>query len=282
LNRIWITGAGGLIGNYLFQAASEFADPAVVTGLTRQMLDLTDFAAVRAAFRREPPTLIFHCAALTQSPACEADPALARRANVEATQFLADLASDVQFIFISTDLVFDGRAGNYDEAAPPAPLSVYGETKLAAERLVLQNPRHTVVRTSLNGGASPSGDRGFNEQLQALWRSGKSAKLFSDEFRSPICAAVTARALWELALSRQAGLFHIAGAERLSRLQIGEAVARRHPELCPRIEAGRLREYTGAPRAPDTSLDCRKVQRLLSFPLPGLNTWLASNPRVDF
>ena len=271
-----------MIGNYLVQTASQFVDPSEVTGLTRQTLDLTDFAAVRATFLRERPSLIIHCAALTQSPACEADPALAYLANVDATKVLAELAKDVQFLFLSTDLVFDGKAGNYNETASPAPLSVYGRTKHEAERAVLANPRHTIVRTSLNGGTSPTRNRGFNEQLRALWRSGKAAKLFCDEFRSPICAEVTARALWELALSKQAGIFHIAGSERLSRLEIGEALARRHPDLNPRIEAGSLSEYTGAPRAPDTSLDCQKVQRLLSFPLPGFRGWLAANPTVDF
>jgi len=87
----WVTGAGGLIGNYLVQLALECAPDWRVRGLTRADLDLTDFAAVRRASRR-PPALVIHCAALSRSPECEANPSLARRVNVEVTRTLANSA----------------------------------------------------------------------------------------------------------------------------------------------------------------------------------------------
>jgi nucleoside-diphosphate-sugar epimerase len=61
--------------------------------------------------------------------------------NVEVTKLLAELAAEIQFVFFSTDLVFDGRKGNYVEADAVNPLHVYGETKAAAEEIVLKNPR---------------------------------------------------------------------------------------------------------------------------------------------
>jgi len=102
---------------------------------------------------------------------------------VEVTRLLAELAADVSFLFISTDLVFDGKRGWYDESSPVSPLTVYAETKVEAEQIVLQNPRHTVIRTSLNGGTSPAGNRGFNEELRRAWEAGKPTRLFVDEFR---------------------------------------------------------------------------------------------------
>ena len=71
--------------------------------------------------------------------------------------------------------------------------------KLAAEQIVLRNPRHIVVRTSLNGGVSRAGNRGFNEHLRLAWQAGRGMNLFTDEFRCPIFAGETARAVWELA-----------------------------------------------------------------------------------
>ena len=276
--KAWVTGAGGLIGNYLVQTAPQFAPGWVVRGLTRDQLELTDFAAVARAFREDAPSLVIHCAALSKSPACQADPALARRLNVEVTTCLTQLAADIPLIFFSTDLIFDGRKGNYTEIDSPNPLSVYGETKVAAEAVVLRNPRHAVVRTSLNGGTSPTGDRGFNEEMRRMFRAGQVLNLFTDEFRNPLPALVTARAVWELAAQGVTGIYHIAGREKLSRWEIGRLVAARCPELQPQLRAGSLTEYRGAPRAPDTTLDCTKAQQRLSFPLPGLAEWLTSHP----
>ena len=278
----WITGAGGLIGNALVQTAARFAPSWHVRGLVRAELDLLDFATVRRRFRSERPELVVHCAALTHTPTCQNNPDLTRKLNVELTSLLAELASEGSLVFFSTDLVFDGRVGNYDESAPVNPLSVYAESKVAAEQIVLANPRHVVVRTSLNGGTSPTGDRGFNEQLRRTFESGRTQTLFTDEFRSPIPAEETARAVWELAARDQPGLYHVAGAERLSRWQIGQLLAARWPLLDPKIEPESVAHYRGAPRAPDTSLNCGKAQRLLSFPLPRLSEWLAAHPDAPF
>ena len=253
-----------------------------MAALTRQRLDLADSAAVRAAFRRDNPQLVIHCAALSKSPDCEANPTLARKLNVEVTALLAELAVELPLIFLSTDLVFDGLKGNYDEAAPVNPLSVYAETKAAAEQILLANPKHTIIRTSLNGGTSPTGDRGFNEQMRRAWGAGQSMRLFTDEFRAPIPAEATARAIWDLASQDRPGLYHVAGSERLSRWQIGQLLAARWPDLKPQMEPGSLKQYRGAPRAPDTSLNCAKAQKLLSFRLPGLTEWLTAHPNEVF
>lgn len=282
MKAVWITGAGGLIGSYLVRTAPRFAPDATVVALTRDRLELTDAAAVRAAFRLQSPQLVIHCAAITSSPECEANPALARKINVEVTALLAELAADIPLFFMSTDLVFDGRIGRYDETAPVNPLSLYAATKVVAEQIVLANPRHTVIRTSLNGGTSPTGDRGFNEQTRRAWQGGRTVRLFTDEYRSPIAAEVTARAIWELAALNRPGLYHVAGSERLSRWQIGQLLAARWPELKPGIEPSSLKEYTGAPRSPDSSLNSANAQALLSFRLPGLTEWLSSHPDEAF
>jgi dTDP-4-dehydrorhamnose reductase len=275
--RAWITGAGGLIGNYLVRMVGQFAPGFDVVGLTRDQLDLTDASSVRRLFREQQPDLIIHCAAMSKSPACQANPKAARQTNVEATQLLAELACDVQLIFFSTDLIFDGRKGAYVETDEPNPLSVYAETKVEAEKFVLSNPRHTVVRTSLNAGKSNSGDRSFTEEIRNAWRSGKTLKLFIDEYRSPIPAVITARTVWELANINRSGIFHLAGSERLSRCEIGQLLAPLWPELDAKIEPSSLREYEGAPRPPDTSLNCEKLQKLLSFPLPKFSDWIKAN-----
>jgi dTDP-4-dehydrorhamnose reductase len=279
---VWITGAGGLIGSYLVRAAAQFAPQWCARGLTRDQLELTDYAAVDALFRRERPAVVIHCAALSRTPTCQQKPALARQLNVDVTAHLAGLAADIPFVFFSTDLVFDGRQGHYVETDPAQPLTVYGETKLAAERIVLANPKHTVIRTSLTGGTSPTGDRGFNEEVRRTWQAGQTPVFFIDEFRCPIPAEVTARAVWTLVGQNPGGLYHLVGRERMSRAQIGQLLARRWPQLNPRCALSSLHDYKGPPRAPDTSLNCAKVQARLPFRLPGLTEWLAAHPDERF
>lgn len=279
MNPVWITGANGLIGHYLVQTAPPFAAGGRVKPLTRADFDLLDFAAAERAFRQEPPRLIIHCAAIATVADAQKNPELARRVNVDAVKFLAELAADIPFVFFSTDLVFDGRKGDYVETDQPNPLHVYGETKLAAEQIVLRNPRHLVVRTTINGGASLSGRRAFNEQLRhSLQQAGQGMTLFTDEFRCPIPAVETARAVWEIAQKNCAGIYHVAGAEKLSRFQLGELLMRRWPEVTASIQSGSAKDFPGPPRALDTSLNIAKVQSVLSRPLPKFSDWLAENP----
>jgi dTDP-4-dehydrorhamnose reductase len=278
----WITGANGLIGNYLIQTATKFAPRWRVRALTREQFDLLDFKTVEREFKKDRPQLVIHCAAISRVADAQKNPELAKKINVEVTQFLAELASEIQFVFFSTDLVFDGRKGNYAETDAPNPLHFYGETKAAAEQIVLKNPKHLVVRTSINGGISKTGNRGFNEQFKTSLQSSGGMTLFTDEFRCPIFAGETARAIWELVGKNSAGIFHVAGAEKLSRWQIGELLVKRWPEITTKIQAGSAKDFSGPPRALDASLDISKVQKILSAPLPGLGEWLAQNPNEPF
>jgi len=289
---VWVTGAAGLIGRRIMANAAACAPGWRVIGLTRAELDLEDDAAVVRRFREDAPSVVIHCAGLTRSPACEADPEAAWRANVEVTARLAGLAQGGRLLFFSTDLVFDGTRGMYREEDAVNPLGVYGRSKAEAEVQALRRPAHRVLRTSLNYGESATGDRAFNEELVRQWRAGRVPGLFVDEYRCPIGAEVTARIAWRLALATDSALgigggepaariFHVAGTERLSRLEIGRLIAALHPELNPGMTAGSLKDYRGGPRPADTSLDCRKVERVLGLSLPRFSEWLAAGAGPD-
>ncbi len=283
--KVWITGAGGLIGHQLVRLAPGLAPHLEVVALTRDQLDLTDRAEVERRFGAERPALVVHCAGLTRSPACEADPDLARRLNVDVADQLSRLGEGLAtLVFFSTDLVFDGSKGAYVETDPVRPLSVYAASKADGERAVLARAGNVVLRTSLNYGVSPTGDRAFNEELLRTARAGGRPRLFTDEYRCPLAAEVTARATWELLAGpvgsprlpgeRPAGIYHLAGAERLSRWDIGELLATVHPELRGALERASLQEYRGAPRPPDTTLDCTRIAGWLATPLPAFSAWL--------
>ena len=273
--RAIITGAAGLIGQYLVKTAPRWAPDWHVQGLTRADLDLTDHANVERTWQSIKPATVIHCAALSRTKDCEQDPASARRINVEATAHLAQLSQDIPFIFLSSGEVFDGRTGWYGETDEPNPINVYGQTKLEAEQAVLQSPRHTVVRIVLTAGTSETGDRSFVEDMCRTAKAGKDVTLYVDEFRCPLPAGVIARVIWELVDLKQPGLYHLGGSERLSRWEIGQVLLPWYSELEGRLVEGSARNHIGSSRPADLSLRCDKIQNLLTFRIPGLREWLA-------
>ena len=280
---VLITGAEGLIGSYLVRTAARWSPDWQVYGMTRRDADLTDQSQVTALWSRLQPQAVIHCAALSRAGQCEADPALAREINVDATRRLGELAYDKPFLFLSSDQVFDGAKGWYVETDAVRPLNVYGETKVEAERVVLQNQTHTVIRVALTAGRSETGDRSFVEDMRKACRQGQTLTLFTDEFRCPLPAGVVARAVWALLNHARPGLYHLGGRERMSRWDIGLALAQWYPELSPCLQTGSIKDYTGPARPADLSMRSDKIQKLLSFRLPGFGDWLASrrHPGVD-
>jgi dTDP-4-dehydrorhamnose reductase len=277
--RAIVTGAAGLIGQYLVKTAPRWAPGWEVTGLSRSDLELTETLNVEARIHALKPDLLIHCAALSRTKACEQDPEQARRINVEATAHLAQLSHDIPFIFLSSGEVFDGKTGWYVETDGPNPINVYGQTKLEAEQAVLQNPDHTIVRIVLTAGTSETGDRSFVEDICRTVRAGKNVTLYADEFRCPLPACVIARVIWELVDRKQPGLYHLGGSERLSRWEIGETLLPWFPELKGRLMKGSAQNHAGSLRPADLSLRCEKIQRLLSFRIPGFREWLAGRSR---
>jgi len=270
-----ITGAAGLIGQYLIRTAPRWAPDWVARGLTRADLELTDRIAVERAWQSIKPSAVIHCAALSRTKDCEQNPDEARRINVSVTAHLAQLSQGIPFLFLSSGGVFDGTIGWYGETDEPNPINVYGETKLEAEQVVLRNPRHSAVRIALTAGTSQNHDRSFVEDMSRSASAGRNVTLFADEFRCPLPAGAIARALWELLVRDRPGLYHLGGSQRLSRWDIGQALVPWYPELHGHLVKGSSRDHQGAPRPGDLSLKCGKIQRLLSFPLPGLRDWLA-------
>ena len=278
---VWVTGVGGLIGRELIRAADAVREVGWrVLGLTRQDLNLDDPAAVSQRLAAQTPDLIIHCAALSRTGACEADPTLAHRLNVEASVRLIEGAPNARFVFLSSDLVFDGRQGNYSETDIPNPVNVYGRTKLAVEARLNRYPDALVIRTSLNYGHSVTGDRSFNEEMVRAWRQNRPVKAFIDEYRCPIPASITAKVVWDLATAPFTGIVHLAGSERISRWEIADALRSHYPSLDPRVEPISLKDYLGPPRSPDASLNTDRLRGWLGCDLPKFRDWLRTHEPV--
>lgn len=226
-------------------------------------MDLMDDQSIESAFRAAWPEVVIHTAAITEAKPCEVDPDRAKRINIEATAKLARLsqAFGSRLIFLSTDQVFAGDAGPYDEDAETRPVQTYGQTKLDGEEEVRRYHRSaTVLRVALVYGTSPTGDRSASERLLSELRSGGRPRLFNDEFRSPILADDVARVVGDLIPSNEIRLLHLGGPDRVSRLEFGQALATAFDLPIEQLDEVSLAEVDIMPaRPPDASLDTRRL-----------------------
>ncbi len=277
--RFLITGASGFLGWHLMHGLRESFDltgtygahPQVLAAPEGVALDLAAPGSVETALAGRVYDVIVHAAAMTHPDACEKDPDGATRINVRGTDALARWAAaqDSLFIFISTDLVFDGRRdgrrGGYTERDPVSPVSHYGKTKVLAEEAVQRRcPRWVILRPSLLYARGTGLSHSFVDWLHGNLNAGKPVGLFQDQFRTflyaPDVAAAIARILSAGVVNE---VLHLAGPERLSRYAFGERfvdVFGYPRKLIRAISIKDLDDY--APRGHDCSLQAERLADL--------------------
>lgn len=274
--RILITGAGGLLGGQLCEAlAREHHVTGVIrrhnapVGIASRTADLTDEAAVAGMLRVERPDAVIHAAALADAEVCEREPDRARLDNVIATSRLASACARAgsRLIAISTDLVFDGTRPFSSETTRPDPRMEYGRSKLAAEaEAVSACPDAVILRVGLVCGRGHGARRTASEALAERLGRGETVNLYEDEWRTPVGSTSVADALSAvLKRPEAAGIFHIAVAERVTRVQLGERVATLLGLDLSLIRRASQRTHQGAPRPADVSLDISRARAELGW-----------------
>lgn len=256
---VWLTGASGLLGGWTRHALE--ASGYVVRW---ERVDLEDPRAIREAARAWLPGAVVHCAAVSAIADCAKDPARARRVNTAATEAIAVACAEVgaRLVHVSTDLVFDGEHAPYAEDGPIAPTSVYGRTKAEAERVARAVGDVVIARMSLLFGPTRTARRGFFDvQLEAL-RAGRQVTLFDDEWRTPLSLRAAAAVLARLVGSDARGVLNVAGPERMSRLEMGERLARVVGVMPAELRAASRTSAPGEPRPRDLSMDTTRLRAL--------------------
>ena len=186
--------------------------------LDRSRCDVTDPAAVHQALVDSEAEIIFNAAAFTSVDRAEAEPGAAEIINARAPGTIAETARDngARLIHLSTDYVFDGSSGRPYRADDPAePLGVYGRTKRAGERAVLEaDPAALVVRTAWVFGDTAAN---FVPAMLRLMRERERLDIVADQLSTPTYALSLATALWSLAAARARGIHHFTDAGTASR-----------------------------------------------------------------
>ena len=173
-----------------------------------------------AVFEQQWPDILIYAHAVCDVPKCEGSPDWAQRINVgHVRRVLAALPAHTRMVYVSSDHVFGGD-GIYDEQAEPCPISVYGRTRVEAERFVLQRPGSLVIRVGLPIGPSLNGRTGHWDWLR--YRSDRNfpITIVSDEYRSAVRADHLASRVLQLAASPAVGIRHVAATRVASRIEL--------------------------------------------------------------
>lgn len=242
MKRILITGSNGLLGQKLAALLLPRTDVELLATsrgenklaeifptLAFTSMDVTNREEVERVVADFKPTHLIHTAAMTNVDQCETDQAGALKLNRDAVAYVVEACEkhNVHLIHLSTDFIFDGEDGPYDEDAEGNPISFYGETKLMAEEIV-KNARckWAILRTVLVYGVVND----YGRTNIVLWvrdslQSGKVIKVVDDQFRTPTLAEDLAMGCWLAVQHNAEGIYNISGKEMYTPYQMAMIVA---------------------------------------------------------
>jgi dTDP-4-dehydrorhamnose reductase len=234
--KLLITGASGLLGSKLCELAirkkhevySAYNQHEPLHGKPVQF-DVSDKNAVQRIFQKINPEAVVHAAALTNVDKCETQKELARKINLEGTENIAESCKEHQafLIHISTDYVFDGEKGMYKETDKPSPINHYGLTKLRGEEHVKNLlDEYCIARASVIYGAVPAtGKINFALWLLNKLKRKEKVTIVTDQWNSPTLNTNLANMILEVLERKLTGIFHLAGATRISRYEFAKLLA---------------------------------------------------------
>lgn len=278
--RLLLTGASGFLGYNIYQQAKAKYD---VLGIVNQhtvlwpqmqqiKLNLLQATGLRNIVRETRPHAIIHTAYISDINYCQTHPKETNALNIDTPILLAKLAAEmgIPYVFTSSDMVFDGaKNAPYVETDAINPLNHYGWQKATAEAGIIQAYAEAAVcrMPLMYGAAGPGSKNYFMPQLQQL-RNGQPIPLFVDEYRTPLGGLSAARGLL-LALHAFSGVYHLGGAERASRYELGlllaEVAGIKLPNIVPTYQQD---VAMPAPRPKDVALDSSKAISQGFKPLP--------------
>lgn len=271
--RILVTGASGFVGSHFCALFAQEFDIIALSHINAPNKNLQSVQINLAGEGADLPVMVraskadavLHLAAAADPNYCEREPEAARRINVAATGRLAQACAELglPLSFASTDLVFNGESGHYREDffefadTTQEPVCEYGRQKREAELLVLAaSPKNKVVRLPLMAGRRIAAQgNSFLENFIGAMNAGHQQFLFTDEYRSVCHVREVCLSLKNILLGAAAGVFHLPGPERLSRMDIGQIICQVYnlnpAQLSPVLHKD---VQLAAPRPPDCSM----------------------------
>jgi len=278
--KLLITGASGLFGYRFaelalkegFEVYSGYSEHLVNVGHPFK-LNVINSESMMNTFSRVRPDIVVHAAALTDVDLCERDKVLAYRTNVNGTRNIVEACRrfSAYLVYISTDFVFQGDRGMYKEDDMCNPINYYGYSKLEGEKLVRSSGLDNLVaRASVIYGSRPARGK-VNFALWALekLRKEETIPVLVDQFVSPTLNSSLAEMVVEAVSRWFSGVYHMAGATRISRYDFVIKLAETFDLDRTLIRPAKIDEMNWFARRPkDSSLEVSKaISQLRHKPL---------------
>lgn len=238
-----VTGANGLLGQKLVERLLEKGGfnilatgrgrcrlPGEWEGYTYAQMDITDPHQIYEVFSKYNPTVLVHCASMTNVDQCEINREDCYQQNVKAVSYLVKACEihKTHLVHLSTDFIFDGKSGPYKENAVANPINYYGETKLLSEQIVKESSIDwAIVRTGLVYGITNDMSRSnIVLWVKSALENGKELQLVDDQLRTPTLAEDLAEGCILIAEKRATGVFNISGNDFLTPYDMAIATAK--------------------------------------------------------
>jgi dTDP-4-dehydrorhamnose reductase len=239
--KVLVTGANGFTGQHLVKTLVNKGFEVIATSrnesklpsysnLTYYNCELTDVRNVENLFDLTRPDAVIHTAAMSKPDECAANPELCTANNIQATQYLLEAATKVgsqHFVYLSTDFIF-GENGPHAEEDAPAPLNLYGASKLDAEALVnASSINSTIVRPVFMYGPVWENLRpSFIQWVASKLKNGEPIKVVTDQARTPTYIGDLCWGIQKIINDQVSGVFHLAGKDIVSPYDMAVAVAK--------------------------------------------------------
>ncbi len=278
--RILITGAFGQLGSAVSRHLSEDFDiirtgRSIPHGKNGIILDVLNQIYFKEVIQATEPDLVINLAAMTQVDGCELNPNLAKEINIAGVQHLCD-SFDGKIIHLSTDYVFDGENGPYSEDDPVCPLSVYGETKLESERILLNhNPNHLVIRGNVIYDDSETTKASFLNWVVNSLKEKQEIQVVNDQVNNPTWTKSMADIIALCIEKDLSGIVHWGDADHLNRYDFAIKIAEKYVLDSKLIKAITTEELNqAAPRPLKSGLKSDKLVQALNVVPPSIDECL--------
>ncbi|HIC36206.1 MAG TPA: dTDP-4-dehydrorhamnose reductase [Candidatus Marinimicrobia bacterium] len=278
--RILITGAFGQLGSAFSRHLSEDFDiirtgRSIPHGKNGIILDVLNQIYFKEVIQATEPDLVINLAAMTPVDGCELNPNLAKEINIAGVQHLCD-SFDGKIIHLSTDYVFDGENGPYSEDDPVCPLSVYGETKLVSERILLNhNPNHLVIRGNVIYDDSETTKASFLNWVVNSLKEKQEIQVVNDQVNNPTWTKSMADIIALCIEKDLSGIVHWGDADHLNRYDFAIKIAEKYVLDSKLIKAITTEELNqAAPRPLKSGLKSDKLVQALNVVPPSIDECL--------